>query len=168
MRLLKIHGVGDARLDSYERPPAGPKDVVIRMKACGICGSDLSYIKIGGIPAPGTITALFSASACRLGEGRVPAASGARFWIIRRRNGKSCCDACSARASSPLPFWPCASHSRLHPSLRCLFAAALIARMEPSVALALPPPGAAVRSRRRCACLIAALVLNGKHFEKNR
>lgn len=58
MRLLNIHGVGDARLDSYERPPAGPKDVVIRMKACGICGSDLSYIKIGGIPTPGTITAL--------------------------------------------------------------------------------------------------------------
>jgi len=58
MRLLNIHGVGDARLDSYERPAAGPKDVVIRMKACGICGSDLSYIKIGGIPVPGTITAL--------------------------------------------------------------------------------------------------------------
>lgn len=58
MRLLKIHGVGDARLDPYERPAAGPKDVVVRMKACGICGSDLSYIKIGGIPTPGTITAL--------------------------------------------------------------------------------------------------------------
>ena len=58
MRLLNIHGVGDARLDDYTRPAAGPKDVVIRMKACGICGSDLSYIKIGGIPTPGTITAL--------------------------------------------------------------------------------------------------------------
>jgi threonine dehydrogenase-like Zn-dependent dehydrogenase len=58
MRLLKIHGVGDVRLDPYERPAAGPRDVVVRMKACGICGSDLSYIKIGGIPTPGTITAL--------------------------------------------------------------------------------------------------------------
>lgn len=58
MRLLKIHGVNDVRLDSYERPEAGPKDVVVRMKACGICGSDLSYIKIGGIPTPGTVTAL--------------------------------------------------------------------------------------------------------------
>ena len=58
MELLKIHGVGDARLDPYERPAAGPKDVVVKMKACGICGSDLSYIKIGGIPTPGTITAL--------------------------------------------------------------------------------------------------------------
>jgi (R,R)-butanediol dehydrogenase/meso-butanediol dehydrogenase/diacetyl reductase len=58
MRLLKIHGSGDARLDAYERPAVGPNDVVVKMKACGICGSDLSYIKIGGIPTPGTITAL--------------------------------------------------------------------------------------------------------------
>ncbi len=58
MRLLTIHGSGDVRLDPYQRPDAGPKDVVVKMKACGICGSDLSYIKIGGIPTPGTITAL--------------------------------------------------------------------------------------------------------------
>jgi (R,R)-butanediol dehydrogenase / meso-butanediol dehydrogenase / diacetyl reductase len=47
--LLNIHGVGDVRLDDYVRPEAGPKDVVVRMKACGICGSDLSYIKVGGM-----------------------------------------------------------------------------------------------------------------------
>lgn len=59
MRVLNIHGVGDVRLDDYERPAAGPKDVVVRMKACGICGSDLSYIKVGGMPAePGGTTAL--------------------------------------------------------------------------------------------------------------
>lgn len=58
MRLLKIHGVGDARLDDYQRPDASENDVVVKMKNCGICGSDLSYIKIGGIPTPGTITAL--------------------------------------------------------------------------------------------------------------
>jgi (R,R)-butanediol dehydrogenase / meso-butanediol dehydrogenase / diacetyl reductase len=57
--LLKIHGVGDVRLDAYERPEAGPKDVVVKMKACGICGSDLSYIKVGGMPRePGGTTAL--------------------------------------------------------------------------------------------------------------
>src|SRR3546814_16004446 len=57
MELLKIHGVGDVRLDAYERPVAGPKDVVVKMKSVGICGSDLSYIKMGGIP-PGVETAL--------------------------------------------------------------------------------------------------------------
>lgn len=58
MRLLTIHDVDDVRLDDYQRPEAGPHDVVVKMKACGICGSDLSYIKIGGIPLPGTKTAL--------------------------------------------------------------------------------------------------------------
>ncbi|MDF0545308.1 alcohol dehydrogenase catalytic domain-containing protein [Sphingobium sp. H39-3-25] len=58
MHLLNIHDVNDVRLDSYERPEPGPKDVVVRMKACGICGSDLSYIKNGGIPGPGKLTAL--------------------------------------------------------------------------------------------------------------
>jgi (R,R)-butanediol dehydrogenase / meso-butanediol dehydrogenase / diacetyl reductase len=57
-RLLTIHDVNDVRLDDYHRPDPGPKDVVVRMKACGICGSDLSYIKYGGIPLPGTKTAL--------------------------------------------------------------------------------------------------------------
>jgi (R,R)-butanediol dehydrogenase/meso-butanediol dehydrogenase/diacetyl reductase len=59
MELLAIHGVGDVRLDSYQRPAAGPKDVVVRMKAVGICGSDLTYVKFGGMPAePGGTTAL--------------------------------------------------------------------------------------------------------------
>jgi threonine dehydrogenase-like Zn-dependent dehydrogenase len=49
MKVLNIHGVGDVRLDPYERPVAGPNDVVVKMKACGICGSDLSYIKVGGM-----------------------------------------------------------------------------------------------------------------------
>lgn len=47
--LLNIHAVNDVRLDAYQRPEPGPKDVVVRMKACGICGSDLSYIKVGGM-----------------------------------------------------------------------------------------------------------------------
>src|SRR5579871_4928097 len=59
MRVLNIHGVGDVRLDEYTRPAAGPLDVVVRMKAVGICGSDLSYIKVGGMPAvPGGTTAI--------------------------------------------------------------------------------------------------------------
>lgn len=57
-RLLTIHDVNDVRLDAYTRPEPGPDDVVVAMKACGICGSDLSYIKHGGIPTPGKLTAL--------------------------------------------------------------------------------------------------------------
>ncbi len=50
MPLARIHGPGDIRLDPVAVPQAGPRDVVIQVERCGICGSDLSYAKIGGIP----------------------------------------------------------------------------------------------------------------------
>jgi len=57
MKVLNIHEVDDVRLDDYELPEAGPNDVVVKMKAVGICGSDLSYIKYGGIMRkPGGVT----------------------------------------------------------------------------------------------------------------
>lgn len=52
MRVLNIHEVDDVRLDPYEPPKPGKKDVIVKVKACGICGSDLSYIKMGGIMRP--------------------------------------------------------------------------------------------------------------------
>jgi len=52
MRVLNIHGVNDVRLDPVKAPSPGNNDVVIKIKACGVCGSDLSYIKIGGIHRP--------------------------------------------------------------------------------------------------------------------
>lgn len=58
MKLLTIHGVGDVRLDDYVLPETGPNDVVLKMKACGICGSDLSYIKWGGIGLSDGVTPL--------------------------------------------------------------------------------------------------------------
>jgi threonine dehydrogenase-like Zn-dependent dehydrogenase len=57
MRVLNIHDVNDVRLDQAEPPSPGDSDVVIKVKACGICGSDLSYIKWGGINRkPGGVT----------------------------------------------------------------------------------------------------------------
>lgn len=50
--VLNIHDVNDVRLDPVDPPTPGSKDVVIRIKACGICGSDLTYIKLGGIHRP--------------------------------------------------------------------------------------------------------------------
>src|SRR5210317_859879 len=50
--VLNIHEVDDARLDQVELPEPGSKDVLIDVKACGVCGSDLTYIKIGGIMRP--------------------------------------------------------------------------------------------------------------------
>lgn len=57
MRVLNIHGVDDVRLDPTDPPRPGNSDVVIKVKACGVCGSDLSYVKVGGIHRkPGGVT----------------------------------------------------------------------------------------------------------------
>jgi (R,R)-butanediol dehydrogenase / meso-butanediol dehydrogenase / diacetyl reductase len=57
MHILNIHGANDLRLDPTEAPKPGSQDVVIRVRACGICGSDLSYVKLGGIHRkPGGVT----------------------------------------------------------------------------------------------------------------
>ena len=56
-RVLNIHGVNDVRLDPADPPHPGNSDVVVKVKACGVCGSDLTYIKIGGIHRkPGGVT----------------------------------------------------------------------------------------------------------------
>jgi (R,R)-butanediol dehydrogenase / meso-butanediol dehydrogenase / diacetyl reductase len=56
-RVLNIHGANDVRLDPADTPHPGNSDVVVKVKACGVCGSDLTYIKIGGIHRkPGGVT----------------------------------------------------------------------------------------------------------------
>ena len=49
MRSVIVDGPGSTVVD-VPRPTAGPRDVLVKMRACGICGSDGFYIQIGGIP----------------------------------------------------------------------------------------------------------------------
>lgn len=49
MQLARVHGPGDVRLDPVPVPEAGPGEAVVRVAACGICGSDLGYIAQGGL-----------------------------------------------------------------------------------------------------------------------
>lgn len=53
MRQVRVHGPGDVRVDEVQPPAPGADDVVVRIAACGICGSDLSYIRMGGMGGPG-------------------------------------------------------------------------------------------------------------------
>ena len=52
MRQVRVHGPGDVRVDDVAPPEPGPHDVVLAVAACGICGSDLSYISMGGVAGP--------------------------------------------------------------------------------------------------------------------
>lgn len=45
-----VTGPDKAELLQAERPDAGEADLVVRVRACGICGSDVFYVHNGGIP----------------------------------------------------------------------------------------------------------------------
>ena len=49
---VQIHAPDDLRLDSVPAPVPGPRDAVVRVAACGICGSDLGYLRLGGVAGP--------------------------------------------------------------------------------------------------------------------
>ncbi|WP_280402327.1 alcohol dehydrogenase catalytic domain-containing protein, partial [Nocardia carnea] len=50
---VRVHGPGTVSLDTVELPECGPRDAVVELRACGICGSDLGYIRLGGLGGPG-------------------------------------------------------------------------------------------------------------------
>ncbi len=50
MKQIMLHGRNDWRLDDIAEPEPGPRDALVRIAACGICGTDLSYIHLGLIP----------------------------------------------------------------------------------------------------------------------
>ncbi|RAX14760.1 theronine dehydrogenase [Pseudarthrobacter sp. AG30] len=50
MKSVMVVAPGDVRIVDVDRPDAGPGDVVIKMRAVGICGSDVFYVHNGGYP----------------------------------------------------------------------------------------------------------------------
>jgi threonine dehydrogenase-like Zn-dependent dehydrogenase len=48
----RIHGPGLVTVDEVELPDCGPRDAIVDVHACGICGSDLSFIRMGGLAGP--------------------------------------------------------------------------------------------------------------------
>ncbi|MBY0422179.1 MAG: alcohol dehydrogenase catalytic domain-containing protein [Parvularculaceae bacterium] len=47
MKTAMLHGPGDLRFEDVPRPTAGPRDVVVKVAAAGICGTDLHFRHMG-------------------------------------------------------------------------------------------------------------------------
>jgi L-iditol 2-dehydrogenase len=49
MRVARLHGKGDLRLHDEERPRPGPGEILVRVRAVGLCGSDVHWFAEGGV-----------------------------------------------------------------------------------------------------------------------
>ena len=49
MPQVRIHDAEDVRLDTVEKPSISSDDILVQVSLCGICGSDLGYISMGGL-----------------------------------------------------------------------------------------------------------------------
>ena len=49
MKATMITAPGETQVVDVPKPAVGPNDVLVRMRACGICGSDNLYISMGGL-----------------------------------------------------------------------------------------------------------------------
>jgi len=49
VRIARLHGREDLRLHEEDKPHPGPGEVLVRVGAVGLCGSDLHWFSEGGI-----------------------------------------------------------------------------------------------------------------------
>jgi 2-desacetyl-2-hydroxyethyl bacteriochlorophyllide A dehydrogenase len=50
MRASVVTAPGQTQVVELPKPAVGPTDVLVKIRACGICGSDALYIALGGLP----------------------------------------------------------------------------------------------------------------------
>lgn len=93
-RAAVIYGHRDIRIERRPTPSIGPDEVLLRVRACTICGSDLHYYDHGvAIPAPIVVGHEFAAEVVALGQHARGFEVGARVAV---EPGISCgmCEQC--------------------------------------------------------------------------
>lgn len=79
MKAYVLHGIGDLGLEEVEKPKAGEGEVIVQVKAAGICGSDIPRIYgTGAYFYPLIPGHEFSGKVVELGANADP------FWLNRR------------------------------------------------------------------------------------
>lgn len=78
MRAAVYRGVNDVRVETVPVPQIGPKEVLVRIRTCGICGTDLKKIHTGSHSAPRIFGHEMAGEVVKVG-------AGVRGWKIGDR-----------------------------------------------------------------------------------
>lgn len=100
MRIAKYYGWGDVRLEQADVPEIGPGEILVQVKACGLCGSDLMAWYADG-KAPAVLGHEPVGFVSRVGSGVTDLTLGDRVFVHHhvpclvchhcRRGNYSCC-----------------------------------------------------------------------------
>lgn len=82
MRAAVYRGVNDVRVETVPVPEIGPGEVLIRVAACGICGTDLKKIHTGSHSAPRIFGHETAGTIAAIGEGVSGFAVGDRVMVF--------------------------------------------------------------------------------------
>lgn len=58
MKAIRVHTPGSYSIDEVPFPTVGPRDALVRVAACGICGSDIHFVNWGSLRPDGLPMAL--------------------------------------------------------------------------------------------------------------
>jgi (R,R)-butanediol dehydrogenase / meso-butanediol dehydrogenase / diacetyl reductase len=66
MKSVRTAAPGTIEIAEIQRPAPGPRDVLLRVRTCGICGTDAAFVQMGGMPLgpEGETAAGATATAC--------------------------------------------------------------------------------------------------------
>lgn len=100
MRSILFHGPGQAiTLEEIARPACGPTDVVVKVRRCGICGSDIQLTEPGPFSfSPGQLGHEFSGEVVEIGSAVTGLHIGQRVACL---NAVACGDCTACQNGSP-------------------------------------------------------------------
>ena len=69
MKAMRLHAVNDFRLDEIEKPVPRGEEILVKIGACGICGSDIPRVfELGTRVYPVALGHEFSGTLVELGD----------------------------------------------------------------------------------------------------
>ncbi|MCL2752314.1 MAG: galactitol-1-phosphate 5-dehydrogenase [Firmicutes bacterium] len=83
MKVLNLHGIGDLRYEELPDPTPKAGEVLVKIKACGICGSDVPRVLTKGTyHFPTVVGHEFAGQVVELGAGADPALLGRKAAVF--------------------------------------------------------------------------------------
>src|SRR5258708_5328270 len=90
MRAAVYRGVNDVRLEEVPVPAVGPREILVRVHTCGICGTDLKKIATGSHSAPRIFGHETSGVVAKVGQGVRKFSLGERVVVFHHIPCEEC------------------------------------------------------------------------------